>query len=630
VNHCCEGNQLSSNGNTRTQYEVAILGSGIGGSMLACILARHGVSVLLLEGGTHPRFAIGESLIPETGLRLRILGEKYGVPEIGWLGQFHQLRDRISGNCGVKRSFSFMYHYAGEGHRAEHTNQLPTLTPPFGPDSHLFRQDTDAYLAALSTRYGATFLSQQRIEDVRYEPDHVELRATTGDVFRADFLIDASGMKSMVSDAHGLRDATPRFRTDTRALFTHMMGVPSADLLYDRPGGHGMPSPLGQATMHHVFDGGWIWIIPFHNHRTATNPLTSVGLMLDRRRHPTPQGTPEQEFRRITSAYPTVARHFASATAARPWVRTGRIQYSSPSILGPRVLQLPHAADFIDPLYSSGMSVLTVSIDLIAEALLGAVADNDYARDRFQFIDDVVNRGFDHYDRIVSHSFDASADYDLWNAWNRNWVMGNILGTFGPLALLVRYLATKDKSILAKTTEPSRIGVLGSHLPEVVDLMTASSQDVAAATAGRLSPQAAAATIFDRLDSAPFLPPHMGFGKPDRRFPTTFTIENGARHVLWYKLHGSPRWKDICTFPITAYARQTLDFLLGSTMDGLRRAFAVNRDAFFAANSEWRHLPPALQAHGDRWAVPADLSWTGELPAGEELETAPADQRVVG
>ena len=101
------------------RYDVAILGSGIGGSMLACILAKHGVKTLLLEGAVHPRFTIGESLIPETGIRLRIIGEKYGVPEIGWIGAFHQLRDKVSSNCGVKRSFSFMYHSEGQQHRAE-------------------------------------------------------------------------------------------------------------------------------------------------------------------------------------------------------------------------------------------------------------------------------------------------------------------------------------------------------------------------------------------------------------------------------------------------------------------------------------------------------------------------------
>ncbi|MDT5011427.1 MAG: tetracycline 7-halogenase / O2-dependent halogenase [Mycobacterium sp.] len=583
------------------RYDVAILGSGIGGSMLACILAKHGVSTLLLEGGTHPRFTIGESLIPETGIRLRIIGEKYGVPEIGWIGSFHALRTRVSSNCGAKRSFSYMYHSPGKAHQVEHVNQLPTLTPPFGPDSHLFRQDTDAYLAELSIQYGATYRQQTRIEDITFDRDFVELRASGGETFRASFLIDASGMRSMVSDLLGLRDEQPRFRTNTRALYTHMMGVKSADLLIDPPGGHQMPSPLGQATMHHVFDGGWIWVIPFNNHRTATNPLTSVGMMLDRRRHPHPQGTPEQEFRRITAGFPTIARHFADATAARPWIGSGRIQYSSPHLLAPRMLQLPHAAAFVDPLYSSGMSVLTVAVDLIAERLLKAVAEDDFAVERFQFIEDVVNRGFDHYDMIVSRSFDAFASYDLWNAWNRNWMLGNMLGAFGPLSLLLRYLRTKDRSHLEKTTEPGRIGVLGSHLPEVVEVMRFSQGAIDEAIAGHLTHDEAGRRIFERLGSCDFLPPYMGFGDPDQHVPATFTLLAGARHVNWYRRNASARWKDNCTFPLTTYARHALGFVLETTGDSIRQAFSGIRDVFFASNTDWRYVPAALSAHGRRW-----------------------------
>jgi tetracycline 7-halogenase / FADH2 O2-dependent halogenase len=610
------------------RYDVAILGSGIGGSMLACILAKHGVSTLMLEGASHPRFAIGESLIPETGIRLRILAEKYGVPEIGWIGSFHALRDNVSSNCGAKRSFSYMYHTAGERHQVEHCNQLPTLTPPFGPDSHLFRQDTDAYLAAMSIQYGATFRSQARIEDIRFEKDYVELRTASGETFEAAFLIDAGGMRSLVSDLLGLRDEVPRFRTDTRALYTHMIGVKSADMLIDPPGKHRMPSPLGQATMHHVFDGGWIWVIPFNNHRTATNPLTSVGMMLDRRKHPNPQGSPEQEFRRIVSGYPTIARHFASAAAARPWVGTGRIQYSSPHLLGHRVLQLPHAADFVDPLYSSGMSVLTVAVDLIAESLLKAVAENDYDRDRFQFIEDVVNTGFDHYDLIVSRSFDAFASYDLWNAWNRNWALGNMLGAFGPLSLLLRYLATKDRGFLAKTTEPGRIGVLGSHLPEVVEVMAASQGLLDAAVAGQITHETASRLIFERLGSCDFVPPYMGFGDPDRHAAATFTLMAGVRHVNWYRRHGSAKWKENCVFPLTTYARHALGFVLSTTADSMRRAFSGTRDVFFAANKDWRHMPAGMSAHGRLWApIPevapewADLAAI-ELPPAAGREAA--------
>ncbi|MET8864947.1 tryptophan 7-halogenase [Nonomuraea sp. NPDC004580] len=564
--------------------------------MLACILARQGVSTLLLEGASHPRFTIGESLIPETGLRLRIVADKYGVPEIGWIGTFHKLRDHVSSNCGVKRSFGFMYHRAGEENRPEEINQFGTLAPPVGPDSHLFRQDTDAYLAAMAVKYGATFHSQTRISEIKFG-DEVELLADSGRTYRAKLLIDASGMRSMVSDQLGMRDEVPRFRTDTRAIYTHMMGVKSADLLLDAGDRRRLMTPLGQSTMHHIFDGGWMWVIPFSNHRDATNPLTSVGLMLDRRKHPNPQGEPEQEFRRIISAYPTIARHFAEADAVRPWIRSGRIQYSSPHLIAPRLIQLPHAAAFIDPLYSSGMSVLIVAVDLIAEALLKAVADDDYDIERFRFVEEVVNRGFDHYDAIVSGSFDSFASYDTWNAWNRNWVMGSLLGTFGPLSLWMRYRKTKDRAYLHKTTEPSRMGVLGSHLPGVVDVVQASRADLDAAIAGEISHAEASERIFARFRRADFLPPYMGFGDPRQTGTATFTLLPGARHVMWYRRHADPIYRENCDFPLLTYARDGAGFVLGEARQSGRRTLSALRDVFFAGNRDGRHMAPALSAH---------------------------------
>jgi len=586
------------------KYDVAILGSGLGGSMIACILAKHGVSTLIIEEFTHPRFAIGESLIPETGVRLRILAEKHGIPEIGWLGSFHALRDNVSPACGVKRSFSFMYHREGERHRADETNQLPTLTPPFGPDSHLFRQDTDGYMAAIAMKYGAHFRQQTKVTHVALEEDEVCLTTANGEEIHASFLIDGGGMRSHMATQLSLRDETPRFVTDTRAIFNHFIDVKPADLLVEG-GKRVTPSPLGQSTMHHIFDGGWIWVIPFGNHRDSTNPLTSVGMMLDRRRHPTPQGSPEDEFRAIISRFPSIKQHFADARPVRPWVGSGRLQYSQKHLMGPRWLQLPHAAGFVDPLYSSGLSVLTVAIDLMAEALLGALRDNDFAIERFQRMEDVVNTGFDHYDLIVAKSFDAFASYDLWNAWNRNWALGNFLGTFGPFANLIRFLGSGNRELLDVTTRPGNIGVLSSHLPEVCATMLASAADVDEATAGRISHADASRRIFERLDALPFVPKYMGFGKPEQHTPATFTLPSGTRHVLWYRGQGDPKWKDYCSFPLLTYANQVLHFVLEQTGNETRRLTSALRDVLFAGNGEWRYTPNALRAHG-RHPLPYD------------------------
>jgi FADH2 O2-dependent halogenase len=577
------------------KYDVAILGSGIGGSMLACILAKRGLSTLLIEELSHPRFTIGESLIPETGVRLRILAEKHGVPEIGWLGSFHALRDNVSSACGVKRSFAFMYHREGEPHRAEETNQLPTLTPPFGPDSHLFRQDTDAYLASIAVKYGAHFRQQTKVANVELGEDEVKINLAGGEVIRSAFLIDGGGMRSHIATQLNLRDETPRFRTNTRALYNHFIDVKPADLLLD--GKKVTPSPLAHGTMHHIFDGGWIWIIPFGNHPESTNPLTSVGMMLDRRKYPTPQGTPEEEFRAMIMRFPTIHRHFADAKPVRPWVGSGRIQYSQSQHIAHRVIQLPHAACFVDPLYSSGMSVLTVAIDLMAEAMLQAFKDNDFDVERFRRVEQVVNTGFDHYDTIVSRSFDAFASYDLWNAWNRNWAMGNFLGTFGPLANLIRFLGSGDRAFLDATTAPGAIGVLSSHLPEVRAAIEASSNDIGAAIDGTISHKEANERIFGRLGALKFLPPYMGFGKPEQHAPATFTLPAGARHVMWYRFQGDPQWRDYASFNLMTYAGQVFDFSWRHTADSIRRAYAALRDVAFAGNNEWKKTPHALRAH---------------------------------
>lgn len=592
------------------KYDVAVLGSGIGGSMLACILAKQGLSTLLIEELTHPRFTIGESLIPETGVRLRILAEKHGVPEIGWLGSFHALRDNVSSACGVKRSFSFLYHREGEKHRPEETNQLPTLTPPFGPDSHLFRQDTDAYLASIATKYGAHFRQAVKVTNVELGDDEIRIHTASGEAIRAAFLVDAGGMRSHVSTQLNLRDPQPRFRTDTRALYNHFIDVAPADLLLD--GKKVTPSPLAQGTMHHIFDGGWIWIIPFNNHRDSTNPLTSVGMMLDRRKSPTPQGAPEDEFRSIIARFPSIQRQFAAAKAVRPWVGSGRIQYSQKTLLANRVIQLPHAACFVDPLFSSGMSVLTVAIDLMAEAMLKAFRENDFAIERFRRIDEVVNDGFDHYDVIVSRSFDAFASYDLWNAWNRNWAMGNFLGTFGPLAHLMHYLGTGDREHLDITTQPGHIGVLSMNLPEVSAAIKASSDDIGEAVDGKIPHQEASRRIFARLGALPFLPPYMGFGRPEQHAPAVFTLPAGARHVTWYRFRAPANWRSYATFSLLTYAGQVMRFAWRHTADSLGRAWRGLRDVFFAGNEEWTKPPHAMRAHAHTFP-----------PLRDELEDVP-------
>jgi len=162
----------------------------------------------------------------------------------------------------------------------------------------------------------------------------------------------------------------------------------------------------------------------------------------------------------------------------------------------------------------------------------------------------------------------------------------------------LQYLQTGNRRFLEMTTEPGRIGVLSSHLPEVRAAMDASADDIEDARQGLMSAADASRSIFERLGALKFLPPYMGFGDPNHRAPSTFTLPNGARHVLWYRLQGDPKWRDYASFSLMTYTGQVLRFLGRETRETSRRFFTALRDVFFAGNHDWRYTPNALRAHG--------------------------------
>ncbi len=92
-------------------HDVAIIGSGMGGSTLAAILARQGMDVIVFEAGQHPKFAIGESTILETSEMMRALAKFYDVPELAYYSSENYF-DYAGTTHGVKRHFGFVHHEA--------------------------------------------------------------------------------------------------------------------------------------------------------------------------------------------------------------------------------------------------------------------------------------------------------------------------------------------------------------------------------------------------------------------------------------------------------------------------------------------------------------------------------------
>jgi FADH2 O2-dependent halogenase len=398
-------------------YDVVILGSGLTGSVLATILAKQGLDVLVLDSAVHPRFAIGESTIPQTSQLFSLLAKQWKVPELHYFGldSPQAILDNVSSSCGVKKTLSFLYHDFTEGHRAEWAHIFGNV---WRTENHFFRQDVDQFLVELARQYGAEVSEGTEVSDFGLQKSHIDLSLSSGHSVKSQYLVDASGYRSPVSRELGLRPTPAPLRTHSRSLFTHFKGVTPFQ-----------PNPFhachSEGTLHHIFPGGWIWIIPFNNQSGSTNELVSVGLQLDTRLHPPNGVSADEEFQQVLSRLPACQHQFAAASRVRPWTRTGRIQYSSTRTTGHRWCLLGQSAGFVDPLFSRGMISALEQIHTLAPHLIECCRNRDFGGNPTK-LQVVQKRALDFTDRLVHNSYLSWSSFGLWNAWFRVWALGVI------------------------------------------------------------------------------------------------------------------------------------------------------------------------------------------------------------
>jgi FADH2 O2-dependent halogenase len=411
--------------NGQKKYDVAIIGSGIGGSTLASVLARQGLSVIVFEGGTHPRFTIGESMILETSEAMRALAEFYDVPELAYYSS-ENFYNYIGTQHGVKRHFSFVHHTPGKRVDIRKTLQAVIPKMPYGHEIHITRQDSDYFLTSVAISYGATILQNTFIKDIYVQPDGVEIITSKDKTYRAEYIIDAGGMKSILAQKFNWRHRD--LMSHSRTIFTHMIDVPGFNDVTMPHQEFGHPYPFSQGTLHHIFKGGWLWIIPFNNHPDSTNPLCSVGLQLDPRLYPQRDDlTPEEELREFIKQFPDIEAQLENAKPVRDWMRIDRLQYSAHHIVGDRFALLAHAAGFIDPLYSKGLYVTHAQIFLIADLLIKAKQTGDYSTAAFASLEPITLDYIKMHDRIVASSFKSWHNFKLWNVYEVLWLLGAYL-----------------------------------------------------------------------------------------------------------------------------------------------------------------------------------------------------------
>ncbi len=352
--------------------DVAVVGSGFAGSLAALALRSRGRSVAIIERGRHPRFAIGESSTPLANLLLEELADRYSLrglrPFFKW-GSWQRERPDVA--VGLKRGFSFFFHQRGDSFHdsAAHERQLLVAASPHDEvaDTHWYRPDFDHELVRQAQAAGAIYLDDLRLDGVERCDGLTRLtgsRQRHRVCITAEFVIDASGPRGFLNRALALGDAPLRWLPPTQAIYTHFTGVErwaEGNSNADAP-----PYAVDDAALHHVFPGGWIWVLRFNNGITSAGAALSDGVASE-----IGATDPGAAWLRLTRTLPSVARQFAGATPALPFVHAPRIAFRSARAAGPGFALLPSAAGVIDPLLSTGFPLTLLGLGRLLEVLEG-------------------------------------------------------------------------------------------------------------------------------------------------------------------------------------------------------------------------------------------------------------------
>ena len=353
------------------RVDIAIIGAGFAGSILASILARSGCRVALIDATHHPRFAIGESSTPLADMILRRLANIYQLPHLEALSTWGAWQDQFPDlACGRKRGFSYYQHVRNqvfsENHIGQHSLLVAASANDSVADTHWYRQDVDEFLFREAINQGALDLLGHAVHEIESEPAGRTIIRCANQQGQAsvstDWLIDASGAAAVSARLLGQQALTETLRTQTRTAFGHYrnVGLWSEQLQQLGQDTQRDPFDTDDAAQHHLVDDGWVWMLRFNN------GITSVG-------RTEVMGCNPKPITHDFTDYPSLARMMTTASFVAPQQgiqSTGRIQHLFCPVISRRKLLLPTAAITLDPLHSTGISHALAGVDRISRILL--------------------------------------------------------------------------------------------------------------------------------------------------------------------------------------------------------------------------------------------------------------------
>lgn len=368
-----------------TDVDVVIIGGGPAGSAAGGYLSKGGLDCLILERERFPRPHVGESLVPSTTVVFRELGfldqmeaagfpRKYGAAwtsdvdkpayEHDWEGldpEYHaQVRFEEREQEGVGQNYTY----------------------------HVDRGKFDELLLRHAERLGASVEEEAVVREVDFDSEAPGVLVTyakdgeTRDV-RARMVVDASGRRAFLGNRLGLKVVDPVF--DQYAVHTWFEG-------FDR----GEGPDANYIVIHFLpITNTWVWQIPI------TEEITSFGVVTQKKHFKAAKSDLEGFFRDCVARRPELEEKLKEARRIRDFTPEGDYSYAMTRFCGDRFVLIGDAARFVDPIFSSGVSIALTSARLASRDILAAAEAGDFSEGRFQRFEETMKRGTSHWYEFI-------------------------------------------------------------------------------------------------------------------------------------------------------------------------------------------------------------------------------------
>ncbi len=375
-------------------FDIGIIGGGPAGAATAAYLAKAGLSCVVFERELFPRPHVGESLVPSSTRVFKELGfldqmDKAGFPKkygAAWTSATQEERvyiDNITDN------------FTGDDndcHAGVRFGERAQAGVDRNYTFHVDRGKFDLLLLQHAYRLGATVYEGVRVQDVDFsEPGRPRIHFSIANQQASTavrMVVDASGRRTLLGNQLKLRVQDPVF--DQYALHTWFEG-------YDRTLMAADPTQLEFIFIHFLpISNSWVWQIPI------TETITSIGVVTQKKNFAKSRAEREEFFWNCIESRPKLASGLRAAQQIRPLSDEGNYSYAMKQICGDNYIMVGDAARFVDPIFSTGVSIALNSARFASADIVRAVEVGDFSRDSFQRFETTIRRGTKNWYEFIS------------------------------------------------------------------------------------------------------------------------------------------------------------------------------------------------------------------------------------